>query len=849
MIKSKRLTSKILKNFSSRSIFSSSILITSILVLFVCGIRQSGNLQFLELATFDLMMRWEKIQHRRSPEKNRAKSRITLVGITESDIQTWQQSTFSDELIAKLIAELQKHNPKVIGLDIYRDIPQPPGNQALLKQLEADNVIAIAHISKDNGVPPPPNVPEERIGFNNLLLDDDGTVRRNFVSAKLGDRRLYSLGFQLSKKYLDLSDTSIDIQPNYFQIEQTIFPVLKANSGSYQLSRSDAFGAQLLLRYQPLDTIARQLSFTDILKGNFQPSWIENKVVVIGYTAPSKKDIFSTPYGVKKMPGVAIHTQTVNQILSTVLDRQSLFRFLPQWGEIIWIWIWSSAGAILVWRTRHPLVLGFGLTVTLIALSVICFGLFLVGIWIPAVPSAIGLMGTTGVILAYKIFYKSMVDELTGLANKEQTITLLQQSIAKPKRSAIAVVSIKIERFKTINDNLGQQIGDRLIILAAKRIQNCIRPQDKLARVQTAQFVLTLLTLEEREQVMAIAERIQQQLAQVFQIEDREVLIYTSLGIAFDDSEPGIQAEELLRNSNIAQDRARVLGKNHYVVFTPTMYSESVARWQLENDLREAIANQEFELYYQPIIDLKSDRIAGFEALVRWISPTRGFVSPGEFIPLAEATDLIIPLGDWILRTACQQMYQWHQQLTPQQKLTISINLSSQQFTPELVPRVKQILAETKLIPECLKLEITESTMINSVEKAIALLQELKALGIQLSIDDFGTGYSSLSYLQQFCADTLKVDQSFVRQMELSDKDKAIVDLIITLAHKLDMNAIAEGIETENHEQILKALNCEYGQGYLFAKPLKSEDATNFLVSSLANPLRASTSSRNNCKS
>ncbi|WP_319419124.1 putative bifunctional diguanylate cyclase/phosphodiesterase [Pleurocapsa sp. FMAR1] len=260
------------------------------------------------------------------------------------------------------------------------------------------------------------------------------------------------------------------------------------------------------------------------------------------------------------------------------------------------------------------------------------------------------------------------------------------------------------------------------------------------------------------------------------------------------------------------------------------MHSETVAQWQLENDLRQAIANQEFELYYQPIINLKRDRLAGFEALVRWISPTRGFVSPGEFVPLAEATGLIIPLGDWILRTACQQMYQWHQQFTPQPGLTVSINLSSHQFSPDLVQQVEQILAETKLNAQFLKLEITESAMMDNVEKAIALLHQLKALGIKLSIDDFGTGYSSLSYLQQFGADTIKVDQSFVRQMEQSDKNKAIVDIIITLAQKLDMDVIAEGIETENHQHILKALNCEYGQGYFFAKPLKSEDATKLLA-------------------
>jgi EAL domain-containing protein (putative c-di-GMP-specific phosphodiesterase class I) len=259
------------------------------------------------------------------------------------------------------------------------------------------------------------------------------------------------------------------------------------------------------------------------------------------------------------------------------------------------------------------------------------------------------------------------------------------------------------------------------------------------------------------------------------------------------------------------------------------MYSETVAQWQLESDLRHGIEHQEFELYYQPIIDLKTSRVAGFEALVRWISPTRGFVSPGEFIPLAESTGLILPLGDWILREACLQMHHWHQQFNLEPKLTISINVSGYQFRSNLVRQVQQILLETQLAPQCLKLEITESAVVDNVAEAIALLRQLKTIGIELSIDDFGTGYSSLGYLQQFCADTLKVDRSFVRELESSSKNKAIVDIIVTLAHKLDMDVVAEGIETEEQKTILQALNCEYGQGYLFAKPLKSQDATDLL--------------------
>ena len=809
------------KILNLRSASRSTALIISFMVLIICGLKQAGKLEFVELAVFDLMMR--------SRLESELDTRITVVGIEESDLKTWQQSTFSDRLLAQLLAKLQQHRPAVIGLDIYRDLPQPPGNAQLLEQLEANNVIAIENIDRDGDIPAPPNVPPERTGFNNFLLDRDGKIRRNFMAFGQGDRMRYSFALQISASYLDAGD-SLKLEPDRFEIGATVFPRLQPDSGGYQLAPSDVLGSQTILNYRSPSKAARKLSFTNVLNGSFDPDWITDKIIIIGYTAPSKKDIFSTPFGVEKIPGVVIHAQMVSQIISTVLDERPLFGFISQWSEHGWVLLWSIAGAVLVWRIKHPLTLGIATIAALGIVSGISFVSFLGAIWIPVTPAIIALLGTAGVVSAYKTFYKSLIDELTGLANREQIISLLQQSIGKPK-SSIAVLSIEIDRFKTINDSLGKQVGDRLLILVSQRIQHGIRSQDKLARVGIAEFSLVLSCLKDRAYAIAIANRIQQDLAQPFNLKG-QLVISTSIGIAYNYSK--IQAEELLRNSNLAAERARISGKNQYAVFADNMHSETVAQWQLENDLRQAIEEREFQLYYQPIIDLKTDRIAGFEALVRWLSPTRGFVSPGEFIPLAEATGLIIPLGDWILREACEQMHQWHQQFQQPPELTISINLSSHQFLPDLVEQVAQILAETKLTAQCLKLEITESAMMDNVEEAIALLHQLKALGIKLSVDDFGTGYSSLSYLQQFCADTLKVDRSFVSQIESSAKNQAIVDIIITLAHKLDMDVIAEGIETEDHRAILQSLECEYGQGYYFAKPLDSDRAGQLLAQQFA---------------
>ena len=817
MVKFKLIKDK-LSNLIKPLIFSLPLLIASLSTIVIGSVRQLGYLQSLELAEFDLMMRLRS--------ETELDSRITIIGIEESDIQTWQQSTFNDRLLANLIKEIQQYHPAVIGLDVYRDIPQQPGNRELLEQLAAENLIVIKKLGK-KGVPAPPNVPDNRVGFNNFILDPDGKVRRNYMLLEIGKQTLPSFALQISKSYLN-AEPLWSAQSQVLSINQTVFPSLKADMGGYQLSNSKVGGSQILLNYRSSNKAVRRLTFTQVIKGDFNPDWITNKIIIIGYTAFSKKDIFSTPLAVEKIPGVVVHAHMVSQILSTVLDGKPLWRSLPQSSEYLWIWLWSISSAIIVWRSKHPLNIGFGLVLSIGGVLVVCLVSFSGLFWIPATPAIISLLGTTGITLAYKNFYSSIIDELTGLANRKQIINLLQQSITA-KKPTIAVLSINITRFKTIANSLGKGISDRLLILISNRIQNCVRTQDSLGRVNLAEFMLILADLDDQDHAVAIAQRIQQELASPFNIKKQRIVISTDVGIAFYQLGEDRTAEDLLRNSNLAQERAQVLGKNQYAVFTPRMYSETIAQWQLENDLRRAIELQEFELYYQPIIDLKSDRVAGFEALVRWNSPHRGFVSPGEFIPLAESSGLIIPLGDWILQAACRQMYQWHQQFNSP-KLTISVNLSSQQFRANLIARISQILAQTQLPPQYLKLEITESAMMDNVKAAIALLQQLKALGIKLSIDDFGTGYSSLSYLQQFCADTLKVDRSFVSQMECSDKNQAIVDIIITLAHKLGMDVIAEGIETQTHQLILKSLNCEYGQGYFFAKPLKDKAATALLT-------------------
>ncbi|MEL7407197.1 MAG: bifunctional diguanylate cyclase/phosphodiesterase, partial [Cyanobacteria bacterium J06558_2] len=304
-----------------------------------------------------------------------------------------------------------------------------------------------------------------------------------------------------------------------------------------------------------------------------------------------------------------------------------------------------------------------------------------------------------------------------------------------------------------------------------------------------------------------------------------------SIGIVVSNLQEAFKSEELLQASHTAMYKAKATGKTHYEVFATKMHQQALERLQIEADLNQAINNREFELYYQPIVCLQTGTIQGFEALVRWISPTRGFVSPGEFIPVAEETGLIMPMGEWILAAACSQMQSWRQEFPHAESVFMSVNISSRQFAQaDLISQIIATLNQTGLNAENLKLEITESMVMDNVDNTISLLNQLQELKIKISMDDFGTGFSSFSYLHRFPLNTLKVDRSFVSNMIQGQKNREIVNTIIILAHRLGMDVIAEGIETQEELSLLKQFNCEYAQGYFFAKPLSQADASELLM-------------------
>ena len=426
-------------------------------------------------------------------------------------------------------------------------------------------------------------------------------------------------------------------------------------------------------------------------------------------------------------------------------------------------------------------------------------------------------------------------DTLTGLPNRAHLLDCLKLAITRSRRHKghlFAILFIDLDRFKNINDSLGHGIGDRLLIALARRLEGCLRPTDTVARLGGDEFAILLDELEDARTAIAVAERIQAELAQPFNLGGHEVYTTASIGITL--SATGYdEPEHVLRDADTAMYRAKEKGKARHELFDQVMHARAVALLKLENDLRRAVERSDFQVHYQPIIALDTGQITGFEALLRWPDAERGYIPPDEFIPLAEETGLIFEIGRWVLLEACRQMRQM-QTLTAR-PLTISVNLSSKQFSqPHLIDQIKLALAETQIAPSCLQLEITESVVMENAEAAAAMLAQLRALGVQLSIDDFGTGYSSLSYLHRFPVSMLKIDRSFIGRIGAGGENSEIVRTIITLANNLGMRVVAEGVETEAQLAHLRALSCTYGQGYLFSRPVEAARAEALLLEGLA---------------
>ncbi|NWG13204.1 MAG: EAL domain-containing protein, partial [Acidobacteria bacterium] len=439
-----------------------------------------------------------------------------------------------------------------------------------------------------------------------------------------------------------------------------------------------------------------------------------------------------------------------------------------------------------------------------------------------------------------------VADSLTGLPNRILFLERLSHSIERVKRHndfLFAVLLLDLDRFQSLVDRLGSASGDQLLVAVARRLERCLRSGDTLARLGRDhllarlggdEFIILLNGLAEVGDAKIVAERLLKAISAPFEAGGREVFASASIGIALSVTGYGC-AEDVLRDADTAMYRAKSLGRARCEVFDTAVLESDQTRARLEADLRGALERQEFLLHYQPIVDLASRRIRGLEALARWNHPLRGVVPPQEFIPVAESTGLIVPLGRWILREACRQLRDWQQSLSISQEVSVSVNLSAAQFIqPELVEQVGEALQEFNLEPHCLVVELTESVIMENPEAVISLLMRLRVLGVRIALDDFGTGYSSLSYLRQFPVDLLKIDRSFVRGAAASADSVEIIRAINWLAHQLGLRVVAEGIENEEQLDLMRSLGCEDGQGFFFSRAVDSDHAARLLKAEVA---------------
>jgi diguanylate cyclase (GGDEF)-like protein len=425
--------------------------------------------------------------------------------------------------------------------------------------------------------------------------------------------------------------------------------------------------------------------------------------------------------------------------------------------------------------------------------------------------------------LAHNAFH----DTLTGLPNRALFLDRAQRCLHQMERRGgylFAVLAVDLDGFQAINASFGQVAGDAVLIEIGERLVQKVRSGDTVARLGGDEFALLLDDVKDMRNALRVAERLQAELAKPFLVDGREVLTSASVGIAASTSTYKRSADAL-RDADTAMARAKKLGPGQVAVFDIRMHTQAVTRLKLETDLRRAADRHEFLLYYQPVVSLQSGHIAGFEALLRWQHPQRGLIVPGECLPVAEEIGLLIPIGQWVLQNAAKQLRAWQVEFPVAPPLSMSVNLSCKQFlqSGELLTIVDETLKATGLDPCSLALEVTETVMMENAEAALATLAQLKDRQLRISIDDFGTGYSSLSYLQRLPIDNLKIDQSFVAQMKSAGESLEIVRSIITLAHSLGKQVIAEGVETGEQLALLRSLGCEYGQGYFFSKPLETD--------------------------
>jgi diguanylate cyclase (GGDEF)-like protein len=828
--------------------------------LIIVGLRWLGWLQPSEWAAFDLFMQLR-------PQEP-VDERVIIVGVQESDIRYLGKWPASDRVLAKALRKISAQKPKVIGLDLYRDIPVDQGYGELEQVFQSTpNLLGIEKSIGDrlNATIAPPPVLKAlgQVAANDVIVDPDGRLRRALLYPMPdGNQELPSLGLALALAYLN--DQGIQPQKSAngnLQLGKAEFIPFESNDGGY--IRADAGGYQILMNYHGSSQKFRHVSLEDVLEDRLAPDLMRDRIVLIGAQAASLNDVFYTPYSSNfsnspaQISGVEFQANIVKLVLGAALEQRSLFKVGSNLGEEIWIAFWAVTGSAIVgiFGNKRLLLMGIIVLTTGGALIVMSYCLFLSGWWLPIAPPLFAYISALLVMQSYMyvsrlrelnsalsdsiqmLAHDASHDALTGLPNRSLFMDRVEHAVEYRKRHPsymFAIFFLDLDRFKMVNDSFGHHVGDLLLQAIAEILRGCLRSIDIVARLGGDEFTILVDDIQDVGEALIVANRILQRFLTPIEISGESLFPSASIGIVI-STNAYKNCGDILRDADIAMYRAKSEGKGRYVLFDQEMYEQTLRLSQLESELRHALDHHELELYYQPIVLLENNKLSGFEALIRWKNPKRGFISPVEFIPLAEDTGLIVAIGDWVLREACQQLRTWQIQFGEAANLKMSINLSSHQIQKaDMIDKLDLVLAETGINGNAIRLEITESTLMDQGEQTIAKLSQLRARNIQLSIDDFGQGYSSLSYLHRFPISILKIDRAFVEQMAEGNDHIEIVRTIAMLAHTLGMNVVAEGVETQHQVQILKSLGCEYGQGYLFSHPLRAIAAGEAIAESLS---------------
>ncbi|BBC24572.1 EAL domain-containing protein [Pseudanabaena sp. ABRG5-3] len=828
--------------------------------LLIFGLRWLGWLQPSEWAAFDLFIQLRPVEP--------VDERIIIVGVQESDIRYLGKWPVSDLVLAKILNKIRVQQPKVIGLDLYRDIPVGEGYAELEQVFKTTpNLIGIEKSIGDRFntvIAPPPTLKAlGQVAANDVIVDPDGRLRRALLyPMPAGNEGIPSLGLAVALAYL--KEKGIEPQSStggYLQLGKTIFKPLESSDGSYV--RTDAGGYQILMNYHGSSLKFRQVSLEDVLENRIPANLMRDRIVLIGAQTPSLNDIFYTPYSSNfiasptQISGVEFQANIIKMVVGSVLEDRPLIKVWTDVWEELWIAGWAIIGSAIVaiCATRRFLLLVSSVLFFAVVLIGSTYLLFLAGWWIPFAPCVLTYTVSMLVMQSYVyvarlrelnaalsdsielLAHDASHDALTGLPNRNLFMDRVEHAIKYSKRHPsylFAIFFIDLDRFKMINDSLGHNVGDLFLQEIAKLLQSCLRSIDTVARIGGDEFTILIDDIQDVSEALIVADRILNRFLSPVMINGEAIYPSASIGIVINTQDYN-SCVDLLRDADIAMYRAKDLGKGRYTLFDQEMYEQTLRLTQLESELHYALEHQEFELYYQPIVSLKNERLTGFEALIRWKNPKRGFISPIEFIPLAEDTGLIVAVGDWVMQEACQQLQDWLHKFPEAANLKMSINLASHQIREsDLLDKLDLILSKTGIDGNSIRLEITESTLMDQSEQTINKLSQLRARNIQLSIDDFGQGYSSLSYLHRFPINILKIDRAFVNQMTDGGENIEIVRTITVLAHTLNMSVVAEGVETQQQADILKGLGCEFGQGYLFSRPLTAADAEMAIAKSVS---------------